>query len=83
MAGVVSLVFGGQGAQRVGMGSDFVEAFPVSREVFKRASDVLKLDMQEICFTEDARLDLTEFTQPAILTAEICDIRLSRRLSGV
>ncbi|MCB0330236.1 MAG: ACP S-malonyltransferase [Bdellovibrionales bacterium] len=71
MAGVVSLVFGGQGAQRVGMGSDFVEAFPVSREVFKRASEVLKLDMQEICFTEDARLDLTEFTQPAILTAEI------------
>jgi malonyl CoA-acyl carrier protein transacylase len=69
--GTVAVVFPGQGSQRAGMARDFCDRFRVSRDVFAEASDALGLDVAALCFTEDPRLDLTEFTQPAILTAEI------------
>ena len=68
-AGVV--VFTGQGAQKAGMARDVVEAFPRAAAVFDEASATLGYDMRALCFAADPRLDLTEYTQPAILTAEI------------
>ncbi|MBI4512390.1 MAG: ACP S-malonyltransferase [Deltaproteobacteria bacterium] len=69
--GRVALVFPGQGSQRPGMARDFCEQFAVARLVFDEASDALAIDMRALCFEDDARLNLTEFTQPAILTAEM------------
>ncbi len=69
--GSVAVVFPGQGSQRAGMARDFHARFQVSRDVFAEASDALGLDVAALCFEEDPRLDLTEFTQPTILTAEI------------
>src|SRR5258708_3727811 len=66
-----AVVFPGQGSQRPGMARDFHDRFAVSREVFTEASDALGLDLSAICFGNDPRLDLTEFTQPAILVAEM------------
>jgi [acyl-carrier-protein] S-malonyltransferase/trans-AT polyketide synthase/acyltransferase/oxidoreductase domain-containing protein len=71
----VVVVFPGQGSQRPGMARDFCDAFAVSRQVFAEASDALDLDLVAICAGEDGRIDLTEFTQPAILTAEIAMFR--------
>lgn len=71
----LAVVFPGQGSQRPGMGKDFCERYPVSRDTFAEASDALGLDLSALCFEEDPRLDLTEFTQPAILTAEIAMLR--------
>ncbi len=68
---LVVLAFPGQGCQRRGMAADFVERFAVARRVFDEASAALDLDLAAICFGKDPRLDLTEFTQPCILTAEI------------
>jgi [acyl-carrier-protein] S-malonyltransferase len=73
--GSVAVVFPGQGSQRDGMARDFYERFPVSREVFAEASDALGFDVAGLCFRGDSRLDLTEFTQPAILAAEIAMLR--------
>jgi [acyl-carrier-protein] S-malonyltransferase/trans-AT polyketide synthase/acyltransferase/oxidoreductase domain-containing protein len=54
------------------MALDFREKFKEAREIFDRASATLSLDLESICRDEnDPRLDLTEFTQPCILTAEI------------
>ncbi len=64
-----AFVFPGQGAQYAGMGKDFYEQFPESREVFGRAGELLGMDMCELCFEENDRLDLTEYTQAAMLTA--------------
>lgn len=73
-------VFPGQGSQRPGMGKDFYEQIPVCRETYEEASDALGLDISSICFNEDARLNLTEYTQPCIVTTEIAMMRgLSRR----
>ncbi len=65
------IVFPGQGSQKNGMAQDFVEAYPAARRVFEEASDALNLDVARLCFEDDNRLNLTEFTQPAIVTAEI------------
>lgn len=65
------IVFPGQGSQKNGMAKDFVDAYPVAQRVFEEASDALNLDMARLCFEDDDRLNLTEYTQPAIVTAEI------------
>jgi [acyl-carrier-protein] S-malonyltransferase len=81
--GSVAIVFPGQGSQRPGMARDFYERFAVSRDVFVEASDALGLDMAALCFDDDPRLDLTEFTQPAILAAEIAMLRPLEKEFGV
>lgn len=65
------VMFPGQGSQRPGMGKDFAEHFPEARRVFAQANEALGFDITAICHTEDERQNLTEFTQPAILTTEI------------
>lgn len=72
--GIVA-VFPGQGSQRQGMGKDFYDAIDVSRRTFEEASDALGLDVAAICFNDDARLNLTEYTQPCIVTTEIAMLR--------
>ncbi len=67
----IAIVFPGQGSQRRGMAADFYAEFREARRVFEEASDALGLDVASLCFDEDPRLDLTEFAQPAIVTAEI------------
>jgi malonyl CoA-acyl carrier protein transacylase len=65
------------------MARDFHERFASSREVFAEASDALGFDVAALCFDDDSRLDLTEFTQPAILTAEIAMMRPLKEEFGV
>lgn len=67
----IAFLFPGQGAQIAGMARDFYETYPASRAVFDTASRVTGLDMSSLCFTENERLDQTEYTQVALLTAEL------------
>jgi [acyl-carrier-protein] S-malonyltransferase len=70
-----AIVFPGQGSQRSGMGKDFYEQIPVCRQTYEEASDTLKWDVSAMCFGEDERLNLTEYTQPCIVTTEIAMLR--------
>ena len=71
-----AVVFPGQGSQKPGMAQDFYNEFDGSRLAFEEAADALGMDIAAICFAEeDPRLNLTEFTQPAIVTAEIAMYR--------
>ena len=79
----IVLVFPGQGSQRAGMGKDFYEAYPESRLAIDEASDALSLDLAELCFGEDPRLGLTEYTQPAILSVEIAMLRALQASHGL
>ncbi len=71
----VALIFPGQGSQRPGMARDFHDRFPEARAAFEEASGAVGVDLAALCFAGDARLELTEFAQPAILTAEIAMVR--------
>lgn len=73
--GKTAFVFPGQGAQYVGMGKDFYEAFPVCREVFGIASDASGLDIAKLCFEENDQINQTEYTQICMLTAETAILR--------
>jgi [acyl-carrier-protein] S-malonyltransferase/trans-AT polyketide synthase/acyltransferase/oxidoreductase domain-containing protein len=74
MKGTVA-VFPGQGSQKQGMGKDFYDSIPVCRQTYEEAADVLGLDLAAICFQEDVRLNLTEYTQPCIVTTEVAMFR--------
>lgn len=63
-----AFIFPGQGAQAAGMGKDFYEAYPKAAEIYDMASDLLKLDMKALCFEGNDKLDLTEYTQAALVT---------------
>lgn len=64
----IAFIYPGQGAQKAGMGKDFYEKFETAKGVFDQASQWLDLDMKELCFEENDRLDLTEYTQAAMVT---------------
>ena len=66
----VAFVFPGQGAQYVGMGKDFYEQIPVSRKVYTIASEVTWLNLPGLCFKENEQIDITEYTQIAMLATE-------------
>jgi [acyl-carrier-protein] S-malonyltransferase len=77
------IVFPGQGSQRNGMAQDFYNAHPIARTVFEEASDALNLDMANLCFEDDERLHFTEYTQPAIVTAEVAIYRALQEAYGL
>ena len=67
----IAFIFPGQGAQKCGMGKDFYENTEIGRRIFDRASELLGFSMPELCFEENDRLDITEYTQAAMVTAGI------------
>src|SRR5690606_5751891 len=65
------------------MGSDLVEEFPAARDVYERASDVVKYDMRELSFRDPrGELNQTRFTQPALLTHELACLEALRSVAG-
>lgn len=72
----VAYIFPGQGSQFAGMGRELAEAFAASREVFAEADDALEFSLSQLCFEGPAEaLQLTENTQPAILTVSVAALR--------
>lgn len=68
----LAFIFPGQGSQCIGMAKEFYDMYPVARMVFEEASNVLGFDMAQLCFEgPETELNLTQNTQPAILTASI------------
>ncbi|MCI9216643.1 ACP S-malonyltransferase [Lachnospiraceae bacterium 42-17] len=64
----LAFLYPGQGAQKAGMGADFYESSESARDLYDEAGKALGLDMKALCFKENALLDLTEYTQAALVT---------------
>ena len=74
----IAFLFPGQGAQVFGMGKDFYEQSPLAKEAYDEASDLLSLDMKALCFEENDKLNITEYTQAALLTTCLAMERVIR-----
>ncbi|MDE5825842.1 MAG: ACP S-malonyltransferase, partial [Lachnospiraceae bacterium] len=71
-----AFIFPGQGPQYVGMGKDFYDTYEEARKVYQLAGEVSGLDMEELCFTENDRINITEYTQIAMLSTEVAILKV-------
>ncbi len=74
--GKTAFLFPGQGAQYCGMGKDFYEEYEAAREVYRLAEKATGLDVAALCFEEDERLHITEYTQIAMLATEVAILKV-------
>ncbi len=71
-----AFLFAGQGSQTVGMVRDLYEYYPIVRETFDQASQILGYDIRALIDNQEDKLHQTRYTQPAILTTSVAIFRL-------
>lgn len=71
-----AFLFPGQGAQKISMGKDFYTSYATFRNFFDHASDVLGINLKDLCFTENDDINKTEYTQCAILSVSLGILKL-------
>lgn len=76
-----AFLFPGQGAQKCGMGESFAKYDEAAKKVYENASRLLDLDMEELVFTENKKLDMTEYTQAAMVTTGIAMLKVIEKTS--
>lgn len=80
----IAFIFPGQGSQKVGMGAELAETYPVAKNVFDEADNLLERPLSQLCFEgPEAELKQTENTQLAILTCSIATLRVLTQLGVV
>jgi len=73
----IALLFPGQGSQSVGMGQQLAADFPLARDAFQEANQILGFDLTRIAWQGPPEtLDDTINTQPALLVHSIAALRV-------
>ncbi len=78
----LAFVFPGQGSQQLGMLSDLAEKYDLIGQTFTKASEVLGYDLWDLVQNDVDRLNQTDKTQPAVLSASVDLWRLWERQGG-
>lgn len=73
--GKTAFIFPGQGSQYVGMGKDFYDSIPACKAVYETAQKATGLDMKALCFEENEKIHITEYTQTVMLATEIAILK--------
>lgn len=68
--GKLVFMFPVQGSQYVGMGKEFYDTIPACKKVYDLASEASGLDIPGLCFEENDKINITEYTQIAMLATE-------------
>ena len=78
-----AFIFPGQGSQSIGMGLALAEAFPEAKAVFQEVDDALGQHLFKLMTAgEDADLNLTENTQPALMAVSVAVARVLEKQGG-
>ena len=78
-----SVVFPGQGSQKIGMGKELFDKFEIVKKIFKDADDFLEFPISKIIFEgPEDKLNLTENTQPAIFLTSYAIFSLAKKEFG-
>ncbi len=72
----LAFIYPGQGVQKAGMGADFYANSETAADLFDCASEMLQLDLKTLCFQENPNLDLTEYTQAALVCTSLAMTRV-------
>lgn len=71
-----AFIFPGQGTQYTGMGKDFYDTFPIAKEVFQEADEILQQNFSSIIFEGSSEiLTLTKNSQIAIYLVSMAILR--------
>ena len=65
----IAFCYPGQGVQQIGMAEAFVKADAHYSDMIAKASVASGIDMNKLLFEENNDINITEFTQPALVTA--------------
>ena len=78
-----SVVFPGQGSQKIGMAKEFFDKFEIVKKIFKDADDLLEFPISKIIFEgPEDKLNLTENTQPAIFLTSYAIFTVAQKEFG-
>ena len=78
-----SIVFPGQGSQKIGMVKEFYEKYDLAKRIFRDADAILNIPITKIIFEgPEDKLNLTENTQPAIFLASYCIFEIIKKEFG-
>ena len=79
-----SVVFPGQGSQKIGMAKEFFDKFELVKKIFNDADNILEFPISKIIFEgPEDKLNLTENTQPAIFLTSYTIFNVAKKEFGI
>ena len=79
-----SVVFPGQGSQKIGMCKELFDKYPIVKNLFNQADDILDIPISKIVFEgPNDLLNLTENTQPAIFLVSYSIFNVLKKEGGI
>ena len=76
----IAFLFPGQGSQKVGMGKDIHEKYEEARKIYEKASEILNIDVEKLCFeSTEEELGKTQNTQIALVVTSLAILEVLKK----